>query len=464
MRVYPGVHAFRRGAATGHRNVTNLPGGSDMALATQVQEKQRLLLSTYEREAHSTNKIAAEVARDQLRFGLFGEVGGLLALVKKTYRDLAPADHNNITEELGDALWYLTNVAAAYGSTLQHVGERAMAVVSTHVSLPSQVSTELSFEQFDALMTLLHAHWPESRKPEVLRGIAARAGQLMTQEGSTPAGSQLVDSDIVALLGDLLADLVVVAALFNQRVADIAMSNIKKVKSRWPGDDAQYTPLFDDGYLELEQFPRTTIEMHFIERTPENGRPPYVIQRLNGVNIGDRLTDNRSTPDGYRFHDVFHLAYLTHLGWSPVIRALLKLKRKSKPDIDENQDGARAIIIEEGIATWIFNHAHRREYFANVQTGRLDYKMLKQVVDMVEGYEVHACPLWQWERAILDGFRIFRALRDSESGCGIVKVNLLTRVMEFVGLPAPEEKPAQPRQRQKLVGALPPDLIAQEKV
>lgn len=59
----------------------------------------------------------------------------------------------------------------------------------------------------------------------------------------------------------------------------------------------------------------------------------------------------------YRFHDVFHLAYAAVLGWSPVLRALLKCKRKSHPWLDENQDGARAILIEEGISTFVFNHA-----------------------------------------------------------------------------------------------------------
>jgi NTP pyrophosphatase (non-canonical NTP hydrolase) len=428
-----------------------------MALATQVQERQHLLLSAYERDARATNQIAAEVARDQLRFGLFGEVGGLLALVKKTYRELAPADHNRITEELGDALWYLANAAVAYEVNLQQIGERAMTVLNTSTSSPSHVIKELSFDQFDALMALLREQWPEDRKPEVLRRLAARAGQLMAQDGGG-TGAQLFDGQVVSVLGELLADMVVVAALFNQRIEDIAGSNIKKIKSRWPGPNPVHIPLFDEGRSELEKFPRE-IDMHFIECRPEKGRP-YVIQRLNQVNIGDRLTDNRSKPDGYRFHDVFHLAYLTHLGWSPVIRALLKLKRKSDPDLDENEDGARAIIIEEGIATWIFNHADKRGHFADVQQGRLDYDMLKQVVDMVEGFEVHQCPLWQWERAILDGFRVFRALSGSETGCGIVRVDLHKRTMEFIEQAAPPDITAQPKPRQRPVGALPPSDVA----
>ncbi|RYG38388.1 MAG: hypothetical protein EON93_02150 [Burkholderiales bacterium] len=429
-----------------------------MALAPQVQVMQHLLLSDYEREARATNKIAPDKARDLLRFGLFGEVGGVLGLVKKSYRELVPADHNAITEELGDALWYLTNVAAAYGLNLQQVGEKAMAVLNTNTESPCPVAGDLSFDQFDALMTLQRAKWPEERKPEILRALAAQAGQLMAHDDTMQAGSEQLEGQVLERLSDVLAKMVILAALFKQRITTVAEGNIAKIKSRWPGDNPQYVALFDEKYSELEQFPRE-FEMHFIERRPEKGRP-YVIQRLSNVNVGDRLTDNRTEEDGYRFHDVFHLAYLTHLGWSPVIRALLKLKRKSDPDVDENQDGARAIIIEEGIATWIFNHAHRREYFASVEIGRLDYNMLKQVVDMVDGYEVQVCPLWQWERAILDGFRIFRALRDSESGCGIVSVNLDTRTIEFVELPAPIDKLAKPTPRPKIAGALPPDLMA----
>ena len=42
-------------------------------------------------------------------------------------------------------------------------------------------------------------------------------------------------------------------------------------------------------------------------------------------------------PDDYRFHDAFHYAYAAILGWSPVTRALFRLKRKSETDVDEGQ-------------------------------------------------------------------------------------------------------------------------------
>lgn len=75
---------------------------------------------------------------------------------------------------------------------------------------------------------------------------------------------------------------------------------------------------------------------------------------LNGEALGSPLTDNSYEKDGYRFHDIFHLALAGMMGWSPVIRALLHVKRKSDAQLDEVEDGGRAIAIEEGIAALAF--------------------------------------------------------------------------------------------------------------
>jgi hypothetical protein len=152
--------------------------------------------------------------------------------------------------------------------------------------------------------------------------------------------------------------------------------------------------------------------MYFDERNVKG--KTYVFQTCRGINIGDRLTDNKFEEDDYRFHDVFHLAYAAILGWSPVTRALFRVKRKSTPTVDENQDGARAILIEEGIATWIFNHGLENHDFRYADG--LDYPLLKAIRRFVAGYEVENCPLWQWEAAILEGFRVFRQLRKRRRG------------------------------------------------
>ena len=65
------------------------------------------------------------------------------------------------------------------------------------------------------------------------------------------------------------------------------------------------------------------------------------------ASLGDDLTDNSYREDGYRFHDVMHLANVACLHWSPVLHALMKRKRKSNRRTDEVEDGARAMIFEE---------------------------------------------------------------------------------------------------------------------
>ena len=205
-------------------------------------------------------------------------------------------------------------------------------------------------------------------------------------------------------------------------VADIslrkcAVANLQKTQSRWP-DKEVFTPLFDDDNEPLERFPRK-IEMQIFEVT--KGNKTHVIQRCNEINIGDRLTDNKSEPDDYRFHDAFHLANVAILGWSPVLRGLFKLKRKSDPRIDENEDGQRAIIIEEAVNALIFQRALRLKYFESVT--QLDYPLLKLIPEFVSGYEVEKCPLWQWEKTILEGYAVFRKLRQYRRGIVIADLN-----------------------------------------
>ncbi len=411
--------------------------------------KQPMSLQAYQARADDANQFKGKPdALSQLRFGLFGEVGGLLAAVKKSYRDVGTAQQAVVKEELGDCFWYLTEVSVEYGHSLPIVGAAGLTELQRRFSVSSlPPAGQLTFLPFDGIYALCHEQLPRLDRTKQLSDLGSHVGQLMIITG-TP---DLVSSTPLALLAELLADLVTVAWMFNLQFADVVRANLEKFESRWPQSGAQYIAPFDSTSPPHERFERK-FEVHFIQRFYNEGQDnerPYVIQQMRQVNIGDRLTDNRTEPDGYRFHDVFHLAYVAHLGWSPVIRALLKLKRKSDPKLDENEDGARAAIIEEGIATWIFNHADRHEFYENTEVSKLEYDLLKQVHDMVEGYEVAACPLWQWERAILEGFKVFRQLR--EAGSGIVTVDMDAHSITFAALDLTLEsalplKPRRPRE------------------
>lgn len=389
-----------------------------------------IALSRYESVASRTDQFDADpISIDHLRYGFFGEVGSLLAAVKKYKRDTAaPSERESAEEELGDALWYLTALIRRDGFTLEEVGEATIQELQRelHVNGVTRTGADTTFDEIDGLLAFQSKHLPEP-KDVMLYRLATQTSALFQKHSTTLAGLQNVP---ISAYAQLLGTLSMLAAKFHLSLNHIALWNMEKTHSRWPGD-ARYVSLFDAKSPGFEQLPRA-FEIKFIRRQIRGKE--FVVQQLNGVNLGDPLTDNRTEGDDYRYHDVFHLAYLAHLGWSPVMRGLLKLKRKSDPDLDENQDGARAMIIEEGVATWIFNHARSRHYFADVKVGKLEYSLLKQIKSTVAGYEVDQCPLWQWELAILEGFRVFRELTEMKEG--VVRVNLDAHTISVMPLSA----------------------------
>jgi NTP pyrophosphatase (non-canonical NTP hydrolase) len=382
-------------------------------------------------------RYADQLSRDsealkQLLFGFFGEVGGLLSAVKRSHREkpISTSRQQNAEEEIGDALWYLATVVRRKGIQFSQVGEEAVNQLQKRLGVGQSKRSkgDLPFKQIDGLIEFQKDQTPQDFS-ELLFELAGRTGELFLVDSISDCGSGNVRE--LYIYGELLALLALVAAKFDLQLSDIARQNLGKIESRWKSDNAAYPAFFDLECSEFEQLPRE-FTFEFFER--QVGGRTVVVQRWNAVNIGDPITDNRASGDDYRFHDVFHLAYVAHLGWSPVIRGLLKLKRKSHRLIDENQDGARAMIIEEALATWIFNHARDKgDYFAGVEVGKLEYGLLKQIRNIVSGYEVDRCPLWQWELAILDGFSVFRQLRENKGGG--VKVNMLQRSISYIPHP-----------------------------
>ncbi len=377
-------------------------------------------IASYHAQARKTNRMALR----ELSFGLFGEVGGMLAHLKRQQRDdLVLPDPHPIAEELGDTLWYLVNLAEACGLEIEIVAVHAWKALRRHFKGTPRVSpTPVTFAALEDICRQHHLQIHQ-QGDHGLRWLARSAGAIVADDKSSRRALAVQQVQ----LGEILAALVLVGVSLQMNLQAVALANLDKIRDRWAGKQPVYRNLPSHGEAH-EQFPNT-LDITFTQRVL--GRRIQVFQQLNGVNIGDPLTDNSHHADGYRFHDAFHIAYAVHLGWSPVLRALLKLKRKSVGEIDENEDGARAIIMEEGIATWIFNHSLRREpkYFADVQRDRLDYSLLKQIRNLTTGFEVAQAPLWQWERAILDGFEIFRSLLAHKGGT--VMANLTHHTMRY---------------------------------
>jgi NTP pyrophosphatase (non-canonical NTP hydrolase) len=376
-----------------------------------------LRLSEYQSETARTDITPSGIGGEHiLLLGLFGEAGSLLSALKKHLREKESfASYKAVVEEeLGDCLWYLSSVCRRHGTSLQDLADEiARQTFPTSNNAPGS----MTLAELQALVTPGMTKLVEFEN-ELLR-LGATAGKVLqlAQEKSRAV-------EYEAVLREMLLVIVHAAARGGVCLEKAVRQNLAKNRSRWPGSEPQYPPLFDIDMPDIEQIPRA-LRIEF--RQYEQHNRVFIIQRCNGINIGDRLTDNHIDPDYYRYHDVFHIAYATHLGWSPVLRALFKVKRKSIPAIDDAQDGARAIIIEEGISTWIFGRAAGLRYFEGINS--VDYSMLKSVQDFATGYEVEACKLWQWERAILDGFRIFRELRANHHGLVVADLNQHT--LEF---------------------------------
>lgn len=340
--------------------------------------------------------------------GLFGETGSLLSEVKKKQRDRASyvGYAGAVVEELGDVLWYLSQVAERGGLALSDL----MANLDRGYSdWHRGGNAELTFASLQpAVMPRLTE--PTDAFEKTLLKLAGEVGLLVTDH---EAGR--LTNNQAALAGRLIAitrTLVQAANEAGVTLEAAAVKNLWKIFDRWPRERRYPDPLDATAPVD-EQLPRD-LHVDIFER--EVRGQIYVFQRSNGINIGDRLTDNAMVADDYRFHDVFHFAHVAVLTWSPVVRALLRLKRKSDAKLDEAQDGARAILIEEGVTTWIFGQASNLDFFAAVKPGELPFDMLKHVRQFVGGYEAEQCPLWLWEEAILQGYAAFRFLRKHRRG------------------------------------------------
>lgn len=308
-----------------------------------------------------------------LAAGLFGEAGSVVAELKKARREREayPVYRKRMVEEVGDFLWYFVRLAA---------------IVAPDVLAELQVPDKILVPAADGSPLTAHLDF------------GASVGEILT------AISASNHADIATGLRRTWALLIVVSNDANVCLRDAAERNTAKTGSRWP-DEKRYAPLFDEEFPVEEQLPRR-LHVEFLERS--RGTQRAAILRCNDINFGDRLTDNIEDPDGYRFHDIFHFAYVVHLGWSPVVRALMRTKRKSKPEIDEAQDGARAVIMEEAVSAIVFSRAKQLKLFEGLD--HVDFDLLKTVKEFVEGFEVETVPLWQWETAILDGYGVFRSL------------------------------------------------------
>ena len=365
-----------------------------------------LTLQEYQREARLTDKKPDDMPIVAL--GLFGEIGSLMSEVKKKQRDsISYKGYSDaVIEEFGDVLWYLVSVASRSGLEIAHI---AATLNDTPSDKHTQSTDPLLFSNLqDKPERISDEPTPEFERTLMI--LASSVGKFINdvENGVCRQNAGVVAGHLFKILKSLIA-----ASNESGVTLEIAARhNLEKIFGRWPNVKIFPEP-FDTHAPSFERFPKF-LAIDIEEKTVND--KTFVFQRCNGITIGDRLTDNIQTPDDYRFHDVFHYAHTAVLGWSPVTRALFKLKRKSHPKTDEAEDGARAILLEEGITAWIFNQSKLLNYFEGFRQGDLSFNLLKTIRKFVEGYEVDKCPLWVWEEAILQGYEAFRYLKLNREG------------------------------------------------
>jgi len=399
-------------------------------------------------------------------YGLVGEVGSLISAVKK---NLLAEDgqrgwnqyNDEITEEIGDVIWYcfslaqiantdrpvniFTNDIALLKREIGGDNERARKI---HAALdPSKKDTflqaaehfpnteHMKFSDYQRL-AFLTARTEGQELMEVCLAVLSQLGAEILRttlpEVELTLNTNVADRPVNVVLGEIAWHLAAVASLYHLSMDDIADRNVTKVHFR--SDRSQKTPLHDEARDSSEQFPR-----HFRVAFVSVGRGRARMY-LEGKRLGDELTDNSYDDDGYRFHDVMHLANATYLGWSPVLRKLLGRKRKSEKKIDEVEDGQRAAIVEELVLKAIHTEGNKAAKESGGKTAvgpfrhfparkAITFRLLKSLRQFVEGLEVEKNKFWEWEDAIFVGADVFHKLHKEQQGT--VTVDLENRQLTF---------------------------------
>jgi NTP pyrophosphatase (non-canonical NTP hydrolase) len=318
-------------------------------------------------------------------YGLVSEIGSLVAAVKKKLLSEggeASWDQPNdeIKEELGDALWYCyaSAQAANHGNfdvlasdisnLRQEIGNnderaRKIALVLNPAARQAFLKLANSFPPgpdytFDDYQQLANktARTDGRVLLEVCIAVVWQLGAELLRptlpEIEITLNRNIADRPTNVVLAEIAWHLSAMASLYNLSLDEVVAFNCQKVNYR--KERGTPTPLHDADRDPKEQFPRT-FDVSFVRIGAGKSR-----MYANGRSLGNDLTDNAYEDDGYRFHDVIHLALVAHLGWSPVLRGLMKRKRKDDR-IDEVEDGGRAKVVEELVISAIHSESKTGE-------------------------------------------------------------------------------------------------------
>ncbi len=277
---------------------------------------------------------------------------------------------------------------------------------------------------------------PEKHDIIPLLGLVGEVGALLGEykkllrDGET---HRKFRDEVEEELGDILWYVANVATKFRLNLNDIALGNLKKTEDRWIKKD-QRPALYDANLFPSQQFPRKFM-FGFEERVIDGVRKLVLVDHIAGQATGSPLTDNAYIDDGYRFHDVIHLSFAACLGWSPVMRKLLRnakrIERRTPAAVDEVEDGGRAQVIEEVIANAAYVYAADHNYLEGINA--IDWQLLNFIRRLCSQVEVSNRTTKEWNDALLQGFSVWRDLR--KHGGGFALGDLDAGTIKFIPPP-----------------------------
>lgn len=315
--------------------------------------------------------------------------------------------------------WHINENAANHHTAKARVADSLFTSVS-------EKSMDLKTFQERASKTDRNPGNDESSRMIPLAGLASETGELLGEykkylrDGET---HKLFKERLAEEVGDLLWYVANVATKFDLDLSEVASQNLEKCEGRW-GELQSRTP-FDADFPESERLPRK-FSIDFVTYHDAQNIPQVQVM-YQGEQFGDTLKDNSYIRDGYGYHDVIHFAFAAVLGWSPLVRGMFKVKRKSDPKIDEVEDGGRAVALEEGVSAMVF--AYARDYDFLDGKSSVSTELLRTIHNMVRHFEVAACSSGEWESAIIQGFRVWREIRQRRGGT--IDVDLDNRSIEL---------------------------------
>lgn len=173
------------------------------------------------------------------------------------------------------------------------------------------------------------------------------------------------------------------------------------------------TEYLDEDFYKHEQLPRN-LKIYFEHKENKNVNV-YVFNSLEQlIPIRTSEKDWDLNGDFYRFRLAFHFSYMTYLKWSPVIRDIMGIKRRSNRIFEKAIDGPRQLIIEEGISSYVFSESKKYANFRDASS--IPEYILKMVMRFANYTEIANLKSDLWELSILEGFKIWRQLASHEGG------------------------------------------------